>query len=181
MRITGVLILTFFVMTSSALAMDTSQIAWYAHGDLALPSGDFGDFAGTGFGAGVGGAMPYNESLTLRGEVGYIHFGGQEFGTWNWSYALIPIMFLGEYQFTPGSQFYGVGGLGLTMARAGVEYGYIDPWTGQNISVDETNSDSEIGIAVGGGFHLNEQMTLEGRYNLVSDLDYLSVHFLYNF
>ena len=79
MRFTAVLILTFFVMASSALAMDTSQISWYAHGDLALPSGSFGDFAGTGFGGGVGGAMPYSEALTFRGEVGYIHFGGKDY------------------------------------------------------------------------------------------------------
>jgi hypothetical protein len=177
MRFTAALILTFFVMASSALAMDTSQIAWYAHGDLALPSGSFGDVAGTGFGGGVGGAMPYSEALTFRGEVGYIHFGGKELLGADYSYALIPFFFLGEYQFSPGSQVYGLGGVGMTMAR--FSWDWTNPWTGAKENVSD--SSSEFGIAVGGGFHLNEQMTLEGRYNIVSDLDFLSVHFLYNF
>jgi len=160
-----------------ALALDTSQIAWYAHGDLALPTGDFGDAAGTGFGGGVGGAMPYNESLTLRGEVGYVHFGGKSIGDFDWQYALIPILVLGEYQFDLDSPFYGLGGIGMTMAR--FSFDWYNPWT--DTTENDSDSDSEFGIALGGGYHLNEQMTLEGRYNIVSDLDYLSVHFLYNF
>ncbi len=176
MRFTAVMVLILFTMAPAALAMDTSQIAWYAHGDLALPTGSFGDFAGTGFGGGVGGAMPYSDALTLRGEVGYIHFGGKEFAGWDYSYALIPFMFLGEYTFTPGSQLYGLGGLGLTMAR--FSYDWVNPWTGSKENVSDSSSEFEL--AVGGGFHLNEQMTLEGRYN-IGDIDYLSVHFLYNF
>jgi opacity protein-like surface antigen len=178
MRFTAALILTFFVMASSALAMDTSQIAWYAHGDLSLPMGSFGDFAGTGFGGGIGGALPYNESLTLRGEVGYIHYGGKDFsvGAWSesWNFSMIPIMLLGEYQFEADSPLYGLGGIGFVMARSSVEWEEL----GQKVSVSGSNTD--IGLAIGGGYHLNEQMTIEGRYNIINN-DFLTVHFLYNF
>jgi len=176
MRSLAMLLLLSFA-AAPAFAMDSSQIDWYAHGDVALPMGDFGDVAGTGFGGGIRGAMPYSEVLTLRGEVGYIHFGGESFGDWDYQYALIPFVVLAEYQFTSGSPVYGLGGLGMTMAR--FSYEWYNPWTDED--EDDTDSDTEFGIHVGGGYHLNEQMTVEGRYNIVSDLDYLSVHFLYNF
>jgi len=176
MRSLALWVLILFVLAPAAFAMDTSQIAWYAHGDLALPTGSFGDFAGTGFGGGIGGALPFNEALTLRGEAGYVHFGGQEFLGSKWNYSLIPIMALGEYRFTAGSAAYGLGGLGLILER--FSYDWVNPWSGAKENLSDSNSD--INLAVGGGYHLNEQMTVEARYT-TGDLDYMSVHFLYNF
>jgi opacity protein-like surface antigen len=172
-------ILSLFVFAAMpALALDTSQIAWYGQGVLSLPMGSFGDFAGTGFGAGFGGSLPYNESLTLRGELGYIHYGGKDFsfGTvkQSWNFSMIPLMLLGEYQFQPESPFYGLGGIGFVMARSSWE------WESQGQNYDSSASDTDIGLAVGGGYHFNEKMTIEGRYNIINN-DFLTVHFLYNF
>lgn len=166
------------LLAPAALALDTSQISWYAHGGLTMPSGDFGDVAGTGFGGGVGGMMPYSETINLRGQVGYTYFGGKDeevLGVdWSWNWSLIPIWFLGEYKFDPA--IYGVGGLGMVMARSSFEYDH--PVLG---TIDESGSDTEFGFTFGAGYRMSEVLNLEARYSIVSDLNYISVEALYYF
>ena len=175
MRTAAISIISLALTASATLAMDTSELSFYVHGDFALPTGDFGDFADMGFGGGVGAALPINDALTVRAQAGYTHFLGTSIGDLDYSYGLIPIIALAEYQFTPDVPFYAMGGVGLTMARASVSGKVL------GIDFDESTTDSEFGIHAGGGYHLNDQMALEARYNIVGDLDYASVHFLYGF
>ena len=179
MRRFSILALLVFALAPAALAMDTSQISWYGHGGITMPTGDFGDMAGIGFGGGVGGMLPYSEALNLRGQVGYSHFGGKDLaglgGDWSWSWALIPFWALGEYKFDPASPFYGVGGLGLIMARSSVEYEYL------GVQYDESGSDTEFGFTFGGGYRMSEVLNLEARYSIVDQLNYISFEALYYF
>ena len=178
MRTLALASLLLIAVAPAALALDTSQISWFAHGGLTMPTGDFGDVAGTGFGGGVGGMMPYNEQINLRGQVGYTYFGGKDLETygvdWSWNWSLIPIWCLGEYMFDPA--IYGVGGLGLIMARSSFEYD--DPILG---SISDDSSDTEFGFTFGAGYRMSEVLNLEARYSIVDELDYFSFEAVYYF
>lgn len=163
-----------FLLTTPALALDVEAKTFYGQGLLTLPMGDFGDFAGTGFGAVFGVAVPHDEKLSFRGELGYIMYAGKDFGVYDYSFSMIPIMALAEYKFSPDSQAYGVGGLGFTMVRSSWEGS--TTFLGQTVTVDEDDSSAELTIALGGGYHVNEKVDVEGRYNIISDTSYLSVH-----
>lgn len=163
-----------FLLTTPALAFDMEAKTLYGQGLITLPMGDFGDFAGTGFGAVFGVAVPHDEKLSFRGELGYIMYGGKDFGFYDYSFSMIPIMALAEYQFSPGSKAYGVGGLGITMVCSSFEGSTVI--MGQTITVDESDSSAELTIALGGGYRVTEKVDIEGRYNIISDTNYLSVH-----
>ena len=179
MRTFALVSLLVLIAAPAALAMDTSQIAWFAHGGISMPTGDFGDVAGMGFGGGVGGMMPYNETINLRGQVGYTYYGGKDeevLGVdWSWNWSMIPIWFMGEYMFDPA--IYGVGGLGFVMARSSFEYE--DPWSGQTI--DDDSSDTEFGFTFGAGYRMSEVLNLEARYSIVDDFNYFSAEAVYYF
>jgi opacity protein-like surface antigen len=169
-----------FCLSGSALAqLDFANKSFYAQGQISLPMGDLGDQAGTGIGAGVGITVPYSAAMNFRGEISYIAFGGKEFdfmgSSVDYSWSMLPILALVEYQMKPEQPFYLLGGLGLTRAT-------IDAKASNNgVTVSADDSTTELSIALGGGYTLNEQFSLEGRYNLVSDANSFSIHGVYAF
>ncbi len=175
MRKIGIALITLLLMSGTALALDMDAKSFYAHGVFSLPSGDFGDFAGNGFGGGVGVKAPHNEQINFRGEVGYIMFGGQDFGPYSYSYSMIPIVALAEYHFSYDSPFYGLGGLGLYMMRWN--------WEGEflGVAVDTSSSSSEFGFTAGGGYSVNEKINIEGRFNIISNSNQITVGGTYAF
>ena len=169
-------VLLFLLASNGFAQLNFEAKSYYAHGVLTLPSGDFGDVAGTGIGGGIGLRVPYSEQLDFRGELGYIMYGGQDFGSYEWSYGMIPLTVLGEYRMQPDSPGYFLGGLGLTIVRVS--------WEGDDAffgTVDESDSSTEFSLSLGGGYDVNEQFSVEGRYNIISDTSYLSVHGTYAF
>lgn len=76
-------------------------------GGLALPTGDFSNFAGTGYGATVRGFYMYQglDNILLTGAVGFYPFGGKEYELfgfltdYEWKWTVIPIMSGGRYYF----------------------------------------------------------------------------------
>ncbi len=163
------------LFSGSALALDMEAKSFYAHGVFSLPTGDFGDFAGNGFGGGVGVKVPHSEQINFRGEVGYIMFGGQDFGAHSYSYSMIPILALAEYHFAYDNPLYGLGGVGLYMMRWN--------WEGEilGIAFDESSSSSEFGFAFGGGYGVNEKINIEGRFNIISNSNQVTVSGTYSF
>lgn len=164
-----------------ASAMDMAARTFYIHGVFVLPTGDFGDFAGNGFGGGVGIRVPHDDRLSFRGELGYVMFAAQDVEgrdvdgdpvTFEYKNSMIPIAALAEYQFDPDSPIYGLGGMGLHTWLTDVS---------PEPEPKRDGSGMEIGLTLGGGFRINEQLSGEVRYNIISDYSQLTVNVVYTF
>jgi opacity protein-like surface antigen len=165
------LVLTLALVASVAAALDFDRKHWYGQGILALPMGNFGDIANLGIGAGIGLSAPSADEWQFRGEVSYVYFTTEDFEGGDYSISLIPINVLAEYHLTD-SQAYLLGGLGIVMRRVKIEWDDDPIFGGGSVS----DTDSEIGLILGGGLQLSEGMTLEGRLNLISNTNHISAH-----
>lgn len=167
----GVVALALVLLVPAATALDFDQKAFYGQGVLALPIGDWSDLVNLGFGVGLGMRVPHSDVLSFRGEITYIHFSTEDIPNADWSWSMIPVCVLGEYQM---DTMYLLGGLGLFFARSEVKYDNHPEW---NFS----GSDSELGLVLGAGFELSPSMVLEGRFNLVSDANFLTANLGFRF
>jgi hypothetical protein len=178
MRKLALALLIVALSAGAASALDMGARTFYIHGVFVLPTGDWSDFAGNGFGGGVGIRVPHDDRLSFRGEVGYIFYGGKDYdygdfgGVVEYSYSEIPIVALAEYQFNPDSPIYGLGGVGIH--RFAVS---IDPEP--DFQFDD--SSMEFGLTLGGGFRVNESVSGEMRYNLISDANQFTVNVVFQF
>jgi len=150
--------------------------------NLALPQGDFGDFVGTGFGASVGYESPINDNLTWNGSVGYLSFGEKDDSGVKAS--IIPILGGVNYYFQGEAMtgFYGGATLGLYAAKSkfeGEELVGFDQ-NGDPIfeTVSESQSESEFGFGLKGGYHL-PTFDIQLTYNIVNDADFIGIRVAY--
>lgn len=174
-------ILMLLVAGSAFAQLDFEAKSFYAQGLLTLPTGDFGDAAGTGFGGGIGMTVPYSELLSFRGEISYVMYGSKDFGDYEWSYSMIPFDVLAQYRMKAEDPYFLLGGLGLTMLSFDAEYtGEVIPGF-EAYYTDYDDSSTEFTLILGGGFDVNEQIAIEGRLNIVSDANFISVHGTYAF
>ena len=153
-----------------ASALDFDQKAWYAQGILALPMGDFGDYANLGFGGGLGIKVPHSPELDFRGEVSYLYFSTEDVPEADVSFSMIPILALAQYNMD-SSSVYLLGGLGFVIGKTSIEStvaGFGD--------FDVSESETDLGLVVGAGANLSPTMTIEGRFNAVSDANSVSAH-----
>jgi hypothetical protein len=121
-------------------------------GGLALPTGDWGDAAGIGFGALARFEMPLQEKLTLTARAGYIQHLGQEAegGGGDSSTSEIPLLGGVRYAFSgapapagaPVKQLYGAAELGLVIYRVSFDF------DGESMS----DSDTNLGMTLGAGY-----------------------------
>jgi hypothetical protein len=151
--------------------------------ELALPTGNFGDAAGMGFGASGRFEYVFTPNITFTGTLGYIKWGGKDVGIYEFSYSHIPIKVGAKYYINPQlKNFYAGGELGLNMFSwswkgSGI-IGY-DPVTFQPIygDVDESDSESRFGIVLMGGYEmpLGETLILDlsGRFEIISDANFI--------
>ena len=176
MRKLALALLILALGTGSAMALDMDARTFYIHGIFVLPTGDWGDFAGNGFGGGVGIRVPHDDRLSFRGEVGYILYSAKDFeytfGSVEYSYNEIPIVALAEYQFNPDSPVYGLAGVGIHRFA-------VDISPKPEFQFDD--STMEFGLTLGGGFRINEQLSGEARYNLISDANQFTVNVVFQF
>jgi len=139
--------------------------------ELALPMGDFGDVAGTGFGATGQFEYVYNPNISIVGHLGYIKWGGKDFGFYKWSYSVIPIKGGAKYYFDPIKRgFYGSGEIGLHL------FSYSSESDIGGVP-DYSESSTEFGLALIGGYEMPAGQTfildLSVRYELISDLNFI--------
>ncbi len=153
-----------------ASALDFDQKAWYAQGILAMPMGDFGDFANLGFGGGLGIKVPHSPELDFRGEVSYIYFSTEDAPDFDVSFSMIPILALAQYNMDSSSAYL-LGGLGFVFSNFEFE-----PKVSGFEDFSVSDSSTDLGLTVGAGFNLSPAMTLEGRFNVVSDANSLSAN-----
>jgi hypothetical protein len=149
---------TLLLIASTSVIAQNGRLSVGA--ELALPSGDYGDNAGTGFGGSLRYENPLGDNLGLMGTVGYLMYGTKtiESGAAGYSVkteytnSMIPIMVGGKYYFTEQQEgFYGMLQLGLTMLSSKFE-------TTSNIpgvpSTSDTQSNSAFTWSPGIGYCL---------------------------
>jgi hypothetical protein len=148
-------------------------------GNVALPMGNFGDVAGTGFGGSAQFEMQFTPQLLGTASIGYITWGGKDFGTFSYTYSAIPILVGAKYFFMPSGGFYGHAQLGLYMFSADVESPAIVVGGitvgGGNVS----SSNSEFAFAFGPGYEipLSPKLMLDvsAAYIVISDLGHIGI------
>ncbi|MBI5475924.1 MAG: outer membrane beta-barrel protein [Ignavibacteriales bacterium] len=158
--------------------------------ELVLPSGTFGDVAGTGFGGTANFLYTVNPQITITGTAGYIMWGEKSFdlgfGEWKYSYSAIPILAGGRYYFTEGdSRVYGSAEIGLYMFSATVTVP-TQSFFGYTIAGGETTeSSSEFTIAPGVGYEMkigdNMNLDVAAKYLIISDMSNINLRAGVNF
>jgi opacity protein-like surface antigen len=131
--------------------------------EIALPIGDFSSVANLGIGATGQFQYNINESMAVTGTTGYIHFLTDVDGV---SFGMIPIQVGFKYYFSGG--LYGMGQLGLHMARSSYSY----------LGTSYSDTSNEFSFGVGAGYELalsKMKLDLAGRFQLINDANYLGV------
>lgn len=167
----SVLLLTAALVIFS-VASSFAQGRFSIGAELALPSGDFGDAVGTGFGASVRYEAPINDNLSWMATAGFITFGKKDIGGGvDVSASLIPINAGLKYYFTESfNGFYAGAELGINLVKVKAEF------DGDSQSASET----EFGFAPQIGYHL-AKFDFAVRYAIVSDADYIGLRAAYVF
>ena len=152
-------------------------------GNVALPMGTFGDYAGTGFGGTAQFEMQFTPQLLGTATAGYITWGGKDFSTlgtkYSYTYSAIPILVGVKYFFMPSGGFYGQAQLGLY--RFSWDYD-TDPVVIKGITVHGGSlsaSSSEFTFAFGPGYEipLSPKVLLDvsAAYIVISDLGHIGI------
>lgn len=133
-------------------------------GGIALPTGDWGDVAGVGFGALARLEMPLQAKLTLTARAGYLQHTSQDGDQGDTSTSEIPFFGGARYTFSGGdpageagkaAEIYGAAELGLVISRFSV-----DVEGGESMSESNTN----LGMTLGAGYRTGK---LDLRANLL--------------
>lgn len=148
-------------------------------GNLALPIGDWSDFANIGFGGTVSYEHGFSPNLVGTATVGYLIWGGKEdVEDFSYDYSAIPILAGIKYFFTPGKGFYAAAQAGVHLFTVDVEFD--DPFLNE---FSGSASESEFGGAVGLGYEIpmgpKGAVDLNAMFNLISDLNYLGFRVAY--
>lgn len=136
--------------------------------------GDFGDIAGTGFGATVTGDYPLAEKIYGTATLGFLTWGTKEFAGGEWSYSAIPILAGAKYYFQ--NNFYGYGQLGFHVFSYSYEVDF-GPWGGK---VKSDDSSTEFTFGFGAGYEINN-FDLSAGYYIISDANYIGLRAAYKF
>ncbi|MBI4811305.1 MAG: outer membrane beta-barrel protein [Ignavibacteriales bacterium] len=184
------LVFLLFLLASSLSFSQDGKMKLGVGGEILLPSGDFGDIAGTGFGGTANFLYLVNDQIAISGTAGYITWGSKSFdmglGEWEYSYSAIPILAGGRYYFTTGdARVYGSAELGLYMFNFTVTTPSYE-FLGYTVEGGETSeSESEFTFAPGVGYEMkigdNMNLDLTGKYLIISDAYNLNLRVGINF
>ena len=154
----------------------------YAQKDMAvgagvivgLPMGGFGDLAGTGIGATGIFEMEFMPQLVGIGQIGYISWGGKDFGYYSYGYSAIPLLVGVKYFFVPKIPFYGTASLGFEFLNANASY--TGPY-GFNFAA--SGSSTEFAFVFGAGYEVpvspKFDLDFTATMNIVSDANYIGL------
>ena len=107
--------------------------------EIAQPSGDFADFAGTGYGGSLRYEFPMGDRLGLGLTAGYLTFGGEDEGP---DWVMIPVQAFLKFYFSENQ-----GGL----------YGFADVGVhNTSIDVEGVDGTTNFSYAPGIGFHMDK-------------------------
>ncbi|AFH47945.1 Hypothetical protein IALB_0233 [Ignavibacterium album JCM 16511] len=175
------LLISFVTVFAVTFTNAQSKMGASVQGGVFLPTGDFGDAAGTGFGATGTFIYELSPMLQLTGSIGYARWGSKENlpSGWEWSFSAIPVQVGLRYSFGKGNFLPYVAaetGLSFLSSKVTVEY------FGQTFTSD--NSESKFGLAPGAGFlyKFNPKTALDVtlKYNMIftegSSTTYLGIN-----
>ncbi|HBC45606.1 MAG TPA: hypothetical protein DEO84_02055 [candidate division Zixibacteria bacterium] len=142
--------------------------------EIALPMGNFGDVAGTGFGVTANFQYGWKPNIDLMGQLGYIKWGGKTAVGYDYSYHAIPIQVGAKYYFKQETNRFYVGGLvGFHMFGWSADYDLL------GIHYSGSSSETKFSLAPMGGYEMKigENMLFDAsaRYQIISDVSYLGV------
>lgn len=168
-KVLFVLILSFFFISSVSAQQGKMHIG--AGLELALPIGDWSDFASTGIGGTARFEYAFNKQIVGMVTAGYISFGGQSVGGFEYSYSAIPFLPGVKYYFQPG--LYGMAELGLHFFSIDLPtYSFGGFTTGGGSATN-----SEFSLALGAGYEtkVSDNLYLDAnvKFAIVSDANYL--------
>jgi hypothetical protein len=140
--------------------------------EIAMPMGNFGDQAGTGFGVTANFQYGWKPNIDLMAQLGYITWGGKSIGSYDYTIHAIPLQVGAKYYFTLETNRFYVGGL-IGFHRFGITVKH-------PIYGDITSSEGKVSLAPMGGYEMKigENMLFDAsaRYQFVSDnLSYLGI------
>ena len=132
--------------------------------NLGLPSGDWSNFWGTGFGADVRYEAPIQDKLNWTASAGFLSFSGKTYqGFSASSVTAIPILGGIKYYFQESNAgFYGAADIGFVIISG------------------SGNSVNRFAFSPGVGYRL-EKFDFSFRYNAVSDFNYIGLRAAYIF
>lgn len=165
-KILILVISVFFVSTA------VQAVTFGANLELAMPMGDFADWANMGFGGTVQAEYEVNEMIIATGSVGYLMWSGKD--AWedmDYKWSCIPIKAGGKY-LIGDSGLYGIFELGMYMFT--IKADYDSPWG--SFKIDE--SESEFGFAPGIGYQMplgNNKLDISLQYEIAGDFDFLGI------
>jgi hypothetical protein len=181
------LLIAVAALVCGLIQTSDAQVGRFSAGlELALPMGDFGDVAGTGFGGSLRYEYPLGDNIGLMATVGYLTFGEEDLGDFGtYTYSMIPIQVGGKYYFTEQQNgFYAMAELGVHSTTVDVEipetnfFGIIIP--GQSAS----ESSTDLSFAPGVGYHL-ANLDFGLKYQIIStegsSTSYLGIRAAYVF
>jgi len=168
-------LLTIGLLATQASALDWDESSFYAQGAIQLPMGDFGDIANLGFGPGFGVLVPHSDELSFRGQIAYYFYSTEDVPGGDVSVHAIPLLALVQYNLED-SPVYLLGGLGLTFASASYDYDVEGFGSG---SYDD--SETKFTFTAGAGYPVAEKISLEARFNLISDANSLQFGGIFHF
>lgn len=142
----------FMIFFAGSFIYAQGKMGISVQGGVFLPTGDFGDAAGTGFGG--TGTFLYDLSpmFQVTGSVGYATWGSKEDlpAGWEYSFSSIPVQVGLRYAFGKGNFLpYVAAETGIHFLSSKVTYEYF----GQTFTSDD--SESKFGFAPGAGFLYN--------------------------
>ena len=172
-KVLFVLILSFFFISSVNAQQGKMHIG--AGLELALPIGDWSDFASTGIGGTARFEYQFAPKIVGMLTAGYISFGGEKVGDSEWSYSAIPFLPGVKYFFQPG--LYGMAELGLHFFSVeydapGVSFGGVTYGGG---SYSDTQSEFTLSLGAGYETQISDNLYLDAnvKFAIVSDANYL--------
>lgn len=148
--------------------------------NIALPTGSFGDFAGTGFGGTAVFEMELAPQIIGTATAGYISWGGKDFGGYSYSYSAVPILVGVKYFFMPTGGFYANGQLGLYFFSWSVDSPVIGiPGLFTYGGGSQSLTSSKFTLALGGGYEIpvSPALTVDigASYIIISDFGHIGI------
>ncbi len=153
-------ILPFFLLFAACAASVSAQskVTVSPGLELSIPTGDFADVAGVGFG--VSGRIQYamQRDLGFIGTIGYTWWGSKTVGSVKYSASALQILVGPKYYFQ--KNFYGLAELGISSVTGTVK------GTVQGLPYERSDTESNFMLSLGAGYEY-EKFEFEVKYFLV--------------
>ncbi len=170
-------LLLIAILIFGVIGTASAQNAMYAGAGLevALPIGDWSDWTSLGIGGTGSFEIEFQKNLVGVANVGYIAYGGKDFGGADYSLSAIPILAGAKYFFN--SDFYGFGQIGVYILSVSVDIP-VQSFGGFTYGGgSQSTSSTEFGLVIGAGYEKalspNLILDLAAKFGLISDANQL--------